>query len=262
MIYNWTDYVTSGKFKDWDVYIMPKGTPLYQGININPKRRRIHDYDERLMNNFYGTLPIASYYAFSDERTKGEMGKIVGYRTTRKLYLLNMESIHNYERIYQISNNIPSGVASDEDIIQYAFGYKTGSDKLYRDSHYTIDKEFVNWFCDQKFDGIDGYTYLNLPGFHNEVFMCYQNVEPTGYEYRFIQYFDPESIYETYNGLLTGKKIPQSELKYIANNKMNNVILKYNPYVIYRPKTNKDLFLLQEPFLSLRNQHIQKINYE
>lgn len=264
IITDWTKSISKNKFGQFDVIIIPKNTLLHHGMHVYEK----NNLYGRKMNNFFGNLPVASYYAFSSDYSKGEHGKVITYMTVDDLILLDMDSLDNYDRLYKLCSDVPKYI--DKDVIEYAFGYNHKEKQLKRYSHPLIDCAFVKWLSKINLQGIDGYSYIKLPGFHSEVFIFKIRDKINRYplEYRFVKTYKREHIIETFNGEYTGNDIPVSSLSYnIPKEKFisENDPISYDTHTVY-PRTDpndvyyprdivSDKFLLKEPFISLRHDY-------
>lgn len=260
--YDWTRSIIRRNMNGFDVIVIPKNTILYQGIGLSKRKGKI-SMDNDLMKNFFGNLPVASYYAFSSDFSRGEYGKVITYITIRNLILLDMDSINNYDYLYELGYDVPEGISPNEDIIKYAFGYDKKERKLTRYSHQAIDSEFVTWLCDLHLQNIDGYSYTELPDFHPEVFICDTEDKIIIYplEYRFVRTYKDDHIIETFDGEYTGTDIPTSSLIYsLGNGKYNVVEPIWSNYLYCPTKDKSDIFLLNEPFVSLRHDYQKRYN--
>lgn len=185
----------------WDVFEVPPGTILYKGVNI-------YDEDKNITNKpmWFATLQQANMYAFSSDNTTGEFGKVVTFKVKTQLYLLNMESINNYNKIYSegLAAGLPPSYEDGSNVLNYAFGYGTDPNNknyLRRNSFPGFDKELANWICNKKLDKISGWAYSKLPGFHEEIMICdaTNNLVKLPIEYRFSNSYN-KAIIKTYNG--------------------------------------------------------------
>lgn len=182
----------------WDVIEIQPGTILYRGIDAK--------IDDNYTGNkegftFYADLKDALWYAFSSSTPNRERGKVITVTPKQPIYLLDMESIDNYNKLYneKIKNT------SNADILEkitYAFGYNPKiSGPLKRNSIRITDLFVAKWFCNQSLDGINGWGYYQLPNSHEEIMICNAADKLTrlSIEYRFSENYK-EAIIETYNG--------------------------------------------------------------
>ena len=261
---DWNVCAIKSTLDGWDVINIPKNTYIYRGVSVSKENKP----KKKPLGIFYANLAIAAWYAFSSDFQKGEHGKIISFITKRDIYLLDMESLSNYKKLYQLNIPVPQSGFKDMDIVQYGFMYENKKSmveqSLRRRSDARIDKIFVNWLCQLSLGKITGYAYLNLPGFHNELVICTTEdvISPSPYEYRFVIYYSPSVIVETFNGELTDEDIPFSTLTFLmGKNKLHKVKPKYNIYSIYCPTNSKsDAFLKKEPFVTLRNKYLLEKN--
>jgi hypothetical protein len=259
---DWHECVQRGTHNGFDVLIIPPNTLLFKGIKASAEQRarvarRLRQREPITTEVTYvGDLPIAAHYAFASDMTQGEQGKIITYRTTQPIILLDMESIRNYQRLSQM--NVPH-LEDDEfsDILNYTFGYTPGRtqlpSELKRYSDYDHDVQLSQWLCSRDLDGITGYGYLKLPGFHSELLICQpqDKLELYPLEYRFVSYYNPDVVIETFNGHVTGRELTFPQ---ISSREMR-VRPHYNTYAIYEPHQDpSDAFLCQEPFVSRRRE--------
>jgi hypothetical protein len=260
---DWHKCVRKGTHNGFDVLIIPTNTLLFRGVPADVKvqarrhqmRRRLHP--NAMSNPIYlADLPVAAYYAFASDDICGEQGKIITYRTTQSINLLDMASLANYHRLAQM-NVPPCGVPGHPDVLSYAFGYTPGTTQLKRISHRDIDLDLAQWLCSLNLGSISGYAYSKLPGFHSEILLCHPKNQLKLYplEYRFVSYYNPDVVIETFQGHLTGRELTFPE---IASSEMR-VRPRYSTQDIYRPSHDSaDAFLCQEPFISLRRQALMR----
>jgi hypothetical protein len=260
---DWHKCVQKGTHNGFEVLIIPPNTLLFRGVPADAKvqarrqqmRQRLHPTHTHKAI-YLADLPVAAYYAFASDDVAGEQGKIITYRTTQPINLLDMASVSNYPRLAQM-NVPPCGVPGHSDVLSYAFGYTPGMTQLRRISHPDIDAIVSQWLCSLNLGGISGYAYLKLPSFHSEILMCQPRNHLTLYplEYRFVSYYNPNGIIETFQGHLTGRELTFPE---IASSEMQ-VRPRYSTHGIYRPRHDSaDTFLCQEPFISLRREVLMK----
>ena len=156
---------------------------------MNISISKANEPKKKKLGLFYANLAIAAQYAFSSDFQKGEYGKIISYLTKQEIYLLDMDSLSNYKKLYNLNVPIPKLGIKDLDVIQYIFGYENKKSileqSLKRHGDIRADKIFVNWICRLSLGKITGYAYLNLPGLHNELVICSpeDKVSKSPYEY-------------------------------------------------------------------------------
>lgn len=260
--FDWHKCVQPGTRNGFDVLIIPPNTLLFKGVLADAKSRERYRRMQQMRHGgsqsliYLADLPVAAWYAFASDNASGEYGKVITYRTTQPIYLLDMASLANYPRLTQL--NVPeSGVPGHGDVLDYAFGYKPETTKLKRISHPDIDFELSQWLCSLDLDGITGYGYLKLPGFHSELLICHpeDKIELYPLEYRFVVSYNPNVILETFKGQLTGREFTFAE---ITTPEMR-VYPRYSSTNIYQPHHDPaDAFLCQEPFISLRRQALMQ----
>lgn len=172
-----------------------------------------------------------------------------------------MDSIHNYDEIYKLGIPVPQSKAVENmDIIEYAFGYNPMTRVLNRYSNQDMDLIFVNWLCSEiinKYNYIDGYGYLNLPGLITEVFICDigKLLVKTDIEYRLVG-TNTDLLLQTKGGKLTGETVKFSDLVLLSGGKRIKLIPDYRG--IYIPQYPSDKFLEEEPFKSRINEEIKR----
>lgn len=281
---DWHPCVQKDNVHGYDILIIPENTLLFKGVNTIPKPIRA---DKKTSpGSYFGNLSVAAYYAFSSDMIQGEHGKVITYRTTKPIYVLDMTSINNYRKLYQ--HPIPESMGPNSiNILTYTFGYTPEKEQLRRCSHLDIDSELVKWLYNLNLKDIDGYGYLKLPGFHSEImifntqtegiFDYKDKMELYPLEYRFVSYYNTNVIIETWKGDITGKELSFEQL----SSDEIKVSPKYNMTWIYDPTQKKsqglnmeidaqslrsfhnrsDSFLCKEPFVSLRQQHLIKYQH-
>lgn len=251
---DWHLCVQKGTQNGYDVLIIPENTLLFKGVNIVRKPQRT---DKRASpGSYFADRSVAAHYAFGSDMISGEQGKVITYRTTKPVYVLDMTSINNYRKLHQFE--VPKLQYPEfPDIISYTFGYRPEKEQLQRYSDFDQDEELVQWLCGLNLGDVSGYGYLKLPGFHSEIMICnWENkMELYPLEYRFVTYYNTDKIIETWKGEVTGKEFSFEEM----SSPEIKVRPKYSMYHIYNPTKNPtDSFLCKEPFVSLRRQHLIK----
>lgn len=178
---DWTKVATKRSDAQYDYWVIPTNTTLYKGLDI-----AIPDDALPKLPAFYGTLGVASGYGFGGivgTETRGEKGKVITVITTDDIILLDLSSSKTLRSLRNLKN-VPL-----EDI-KLAFGNPASP---YRYSRYDADMKISDWICKE---GFDGFAYVKLTPFHNEIMLCNNDKIRRGdLEYRTITSQEP-CIYE------------------------------------------------------------------
>lgn len=225
---DWKKCAIKRNIDGWDMLTLEKGTYLYQGVSLvkdyeykNPRSNNRLAVDPlHYVNNWFSNLPVAASYAFKTIGG-GEYGKVISYVVIEDIDLLDMASLNNYERFYELGIKIPyydpanpSAQSYNDryDLLQTMFGYnkRRRVNRLERYSDLEQDLLFSYWFC--RLNIADGWGYTYLAGLNPEVFICdLSKITLTPYEYRFVGEYDTNTILETHNGNLTGVEIAAAQ---------------------------------------------------
>ena len=248
---DWRTCVQKGKYNGFDVLILPANTLLYKGVYL--KGAPGANAQPRGVGSYFANFPVAASYAFASPWANAEQGKIIVFEVINPIYLLDMTSIDNYDKIWK---SLPLEVQS---AISNSFGYVPPWNNIRRKSKYEEDIKIVNWLCSKNLDGIVGYGYTQLPGFHSEVLICNpeDKVKLLPIEYRFSIDYNPSVLLETRNGILTGVEIPTQS---IPTNEIIGNIVKWgihNPRYITSSDPS-DQYLCYEPFVSAQKEYLQR----
>ena len=254
---DWRTVSTKRVVDGYSVLTIPKGTLLYKGVGIIRKK----GFNMR-HGKYYGTLPTASIYAFQLNHG-ASLGKIIVYKTTKDINILDMEEKSTYNQLHSKFGDIVYKK------LKTPFGFSKGKNHLKRKSWVDKNKAAVSWMCKSLPRSIIGYGYKKMPGpFHEEIMLCgdtkNQPLQKLTKEYRYVPYYDRNHILETQNGKFNGHKIKISNVKVNYPNKADGVLKpKGHPSnavnLFYKntftPKYNQ--FLLEPP---IKNSTISYLN--
>jgi len=263
-IYNWEDVAIKKKVNGWNIITIPKGTILYRGIlQLTPKefnrtegRHKKSPYRKDQVVGWYGSFPIASWYAFNAKQTgwSSNKGKIIAYETTKNINLLDIDEVNNYKRLNK--KELPE--IYGESILKHSFGYDkntTTNKELSRQSEFIADNKFAVWLC-KHIPNIDGLASIDIPHHHSEIMLCNPKIlKNTLYEYRWVAYYKPKYIIQTYNGRLTGVEIPIDSIYFMIRNHKFSLKNVYIKSYLYEPQKNSkwDKF-----YFNTDIQHVRK----
>ena len=256
VLQDWRKVAIESVENGYPILTIPKGTLIYKGVGIiNPK-----GFDMGY-GKFYGSFPTAAIYAY--ETSRATHGKVIVYKTTDNVKLLNMAKIETYKKL---SSRFGTNIVKNK---MQPFGYLIDSNNLYRESYANSNKEATNWICNKVLNttGIKGYAYKGMKGFHEEIMMCgeaiKQPITKLSTEYRFVPYYNDKSFLEIKNRKYTGKtiKILNTKIDYI--NHKNHIINPY--YTVYdmdnliknMKRLKMDNFIFESPIKEYTNKYIK-----
>jgi hypothetical protein len=151
---DWTRVATRSSDAAYDYWTVPTNTILYKGVDAKIADGVVPDTP-----CFYGSLTVASLYAFVGEKRVGESGKVITVVTSAPMRLIDISTSKSLASL-----SARSGAPLDA--IHDAFGTPKDPD---RTSTYKEDEIVAKFVCDERFEGF-GYP-INV-GFHDEVMLC------------------------------------------------------------------------------------------
>lgn len=192
---NWDSIVTKKikhhNHKQYVYLVIPKNTHVYRGFQYGSirdeddfKRGRITKQDDgenRLIAHkeylgglngfFFGTLGVASYYAFNPDNSDDKYNHtVIEYITSSPIYILDMS-------VWQNIKNVIDDLSIDDSEFNYTYGFDLNnpSKPLKRTSYDSIDvpmiEQMANWMKLSNSPKVDGFGHSKMTGFHSE-FMC------------------------------------------------------------------------------------------
>ena len=277
---SWITQSRRESYKGWDVIVIPKGVKIYKGQSVDKGRWEGKDFFQ-----FYGTFQVGAWYAFNPDKDAATQ-KIECSITTKNIYLLNMESIYNYDKIFDFIDKTKSNSDDGDrikDNIEFAFGYTPRKKQLERYSNTDSDRSLSLWLCNffknnLKKSSIIGYAYTNLKGMHGEIMLCDGHnsfKKNTNLSYRWIPYFEKNYLHEIKNGNRTGVTIPVKDI-YHANAHIDPYTKEKIPYVflimigMYKRLPEDKFLFIDKPILkglesyihNLREKNITEMNID
>jgi hypothetical protein len=191
---------------------VPKWVYTQAVYGVTSKNELIHQ------PKFFGDLSIASFYGFSGDWHNRSFGKVVAYRITKNVIIIDTSNLENLQKLWTYNN---------EDF-NYAFQWKNNQ---FRRVSVSDADHGVMQFLHKNFTplGIHGFGYTKIPKFHAELglFDPPTVTQRTKFEYRLVA---SNTLIETYDGHFTGTVIDMKNTTIEYDNRQEKLYLDSDEY--------------------------------
>lgn len=240
--HDWRRYLIPESDDRFDYWVIPENTILYKGVDV-----AFPDGQLPAPISFYGSLDVASTYAFNGTKRTGESGKVITVRTTVPIKILDITS-HTLTGLFQMRG-------ANRDQLHNAFGTP---EHLRRKSLYGFDEPLAEHICSL---GFSGFGYNQITAFHPEILLCsndelvrndldYRLVgqEPRclfGLSSKGIEKVVPTNMYSAQSVPTVQRQIDRPNDRYIPELRQNARALCAGPLAEYQNKVNQMMTAIQ-----------------